>query len=323
VATLKADLAEIAALAGRHSVDRDAVSLVDDSALASLSQRDWSPLGALDAVRALIRDIDVHRDDDAQSIMPLATISVTEDMATCMRLHGLGWKSAYHDETLAYGLAPEDLPTMLTQRLRWAQGTIQVFFRENPLLQKALSIPQRLMYFATMWSYFSGFTALVYVAAPIIYLVFGVLPVQALSTDFFSRLIPFLLVNQLLFAVVGRGKRTWRGQQYSLALFPVWIASVTTAVANVFFHKPLDFAVTPKVRAESGKPRWDLVKPQLYVMGALVFASVIGLIRLAVGQATPLGTFTNLAWVVFDLAIFSIIIRAARYRGFTPAKEDA
>ncbi len=252
MAALNADLAEIAALAGRHSAERDAVSLVDESAMTRLAQRDWSPLGALDAVRAIVRDIDVHRDDDAQSIMPLATISVTEDMATCMRLHGIGWKSAYHDEVIAYGQAPEDLPTMLTQRLRWAQGTIQVFFRENPLLQKALSIPQRLMYFATMWSYFSGFTAVVYVAAPIIYLVFGVLPVQAISTDFFIRLIPFLLVNQLLFAVVGRGKRTWRGQQYSLALFPVWISSVTTAVANVFFRKPLDFAVTPRSAPRAG-----------------------------------------------------------------------
>ncbi|MDQ0745505.1 cellulose synthase (UDP-forming) [Clavibacter sp. B3I6] len=323
MAALNADLAEIQALAGAPASEEGAAPLVDERAMTRLAQRDWSPLGAIDAVRALISEIDVHRESDAQSIMPLATISVTEDMATCMRLHGLGWKTAYHDETLAYGLAPEDLPTMLTQRLRWAQGTIQVFFRENPLLQKALTIPQRLMYFATMWSYFSGFTAVVYVAAPMIYLVFGVLPVQALSSDFFIRLIPFLVVNQILFAVVGRGKRTWRGQQYSLALFPVWIASVTTAVGNVFFHKPLDFAVTSKVRGESGKPRWDLVKPQLWVMGLLVFSSAIGLIRLAVGQATALGTYTNIAWVVFDLAIFSIIIRAARYRGFTPAQEDA
>jgi cellulose synthase (UDP-forming) len=322
MAALNADLAEIRALAGATGTEEGAVPLVDERAMTRLAQRDWSPLGAIDAVRAMIAEIDMHRESDAQSIMPLATISVTEDMATCMRLHGLGWKTAYHDETLAYGLAPEDLPTMLTQRLRWAQGTIQVFFRENPLLQKALSIPQRLMYFATMWSYFSGFTAVVYVAAPMIYLVFGVLPVQALSTDFFIRLIPFLVVNQILFAVVGRGKRTWRGQQYSLALFPVWIQSVTTAVANVFFHKPLDFAVTPKVRTE-GKPRWDLVKPQLWVIGLLILSSVVGLIRLAVGQATPLGTLTNIAWVVFDLAIFSIIIRAARYRGFTPAQEDA
>ena len=57
--------------------------------------------------------------------MPLATISVTEDMATSMRLHAMGWESVYHHEVLAYGLAPEDLGTMLTQRLRWAQGTFR------------------------------------------------------------------------------------------------------------------------------------------------------------------------------------------------------
>jgi cellulose synthase (UDP-forming) len=45
---------------------------------------------------------------------------------------------------------------MLTQRLRWAQGTMQVPLRENPLLQRGLSLPQRLMYFSTMWSYLSG-----------------------------------------------------------------------------------------------------------------------------------------------------------------------
>src|SRR3712207_7376715 len=92
------------------------------------------------------------RDDEAQPLMPLATISVTEDMATCMRLHGLGWRTAYHDEVLADGLAPEDLQTMLVQRLRWAQGTVQVMFRENPLTQRGLTWPQRLMYFSTMWS---------------------------------------------------------------------------------------------------------------------------------------------------------------------------
>ena len=73
-------------------------------------------------------------------MMPMATISVTEDMATCMRLHALGWRSVYHHEVLAHGLAPEDLGTMLQQRLRWAQGTLQVMLKENPLVQKGLSI---------------------------------------------------------------------------------------------------------------------------------------------------------------------------------------
>ena len=289
--------------------------LFDDAALERLAGRDWSPLGALDTVRSLVARIDVDRGDEAQALMPMATISVTEDMATCMRLHGLGWRTAYHHEVLAEGLAPEDLKTMLVQRLRWAQGTVQVMLRENPLVQRSLSVPQRLMYWATMWSYLSGFAAVVYVAAPVVYLTLGILPVQTLSSQFFARLVPFLVVNQLLFFVIGRGQRTWRGQQYSLALFPVWIRSVTSAFGNVVLGRPLDFAVTPKTRQDAGRPPWHLVRPQLTVMAVLVVASAIGLVRLAAGQAQPLGTWVNLVWVVFDLAVFGVVIKAARYRG--------
>jgi cellulose synthase (UDP-forming) len=241
-------------------------------------------------------------------------------MATSMRLHGLGWRSAYHNEILASGLAPEDLETMLGQRLRWAQGTMQVFFRENPLLQFRLSVGQRLMYFGTMWSYLSGFPALVYVTAPVLCLAFGVIPVTAYSLDFFARFLPFLVLNQLLFWVVAAGRPTWRGQQYSLALFPVWIEAVTSAFQNVFLGRPLGFRVTSKTRLEGGRPRWDLVKPQLFVMGALVVALIVVGIRIAVGQAEGIAPYVNIAWVIYDLAVFSIIIRAVLYRG--PASKE-
>lgn len=318
LSTLQADLAVIAELEAMTSGAGEGLATLNPVALEQMAHRDWSPLGAVETVQALVDAVDVDRAGEAQPIMPLATISVTEDMATCMRLHGLGWRSAYHDEVLAHGLAPEDLSTMLTQRLRWAQGTVQVMFRENPLLQRALSWPQRLMYFGTMWSYLSGFAALVYIAAPVAYLTMGILPVQALSTDFFVRLVPFLIVNQLLFFVVANGRPTWRGQQYSLALFPVWIQSFTSAFGNVFLGRDLDFAVTKKTGASDEGPRWDLIKPQLIAMGALAGGVVVGLVRLAVGQAAAFGTLFNMVWVLFDLAIFSVIIRAALYRGFDP-----
>lgn len=318
---VQADLAVVAELGVLGSEGGDSLATISDEALDQMAHRDWSPLGAVETVQALVDAVDVDRGGEAQPIMPLATISVTEDMATCMRLHGLGWRTAYHDEVLAVGLAPEDLQTMLTQRLRWAQGTVQVLFRENPLTQKRLSWPQRLMYFATMWSYLSGFAAIVYIAAPVVYLTIGVLPVQAISTEFFIRLVPFLVVNQLLFFVVAAGRPTWRGQQYSLALFPVWIKSFTSAFGNVFLGRSLDFAVTPKTKRADESLRWDLVKPQLWAMGLLAAGAVIGVVRLAVGQATWLGTVFNIVWVVFDLVIFSVIIQAVRYRGFGDAAD--
>jgi len=259
--------------------------------------------------------------DEAQPVMPLATISVTEDMATAMRLHALGWRTVYHHEVLARGLAPEDLRSMLHQRLRWSQGTLQVMLKENPLTQRGLSVGQRLMYFATMWSYLAGFAAVVYIASPISYFALGILPVTTLGSDFMLRLIPFLLANQLLFTVVGWRVKTWRGQQYSLALFPLWIRACTTAISNVYLGRSLGFVVTPKTR-QAGAPAWGLIKPQLVAMGLLAAAGVLGIVRMAVGQADVTPTLVNLAWIVFDLVVLSVIVQAVRYRPEDDAVED-
>lgn len=321
MSAMEADLAEIAAM---DLGIEPGVAVPDNlnQAVEQLSDRAWSPLGALESVQAVLDAISVDRDDEAQPVMPLATISVTEDMATSMRMHAMGWQSVYHHEILAYGLAPEDLKTMLTQRLRWAQGTIQVLLRENPLAKKGMSLVQRLMYFATMWSYLSGFAAVVYFAAPIIYLTLGILPVTSLSFDFFIRFLPFMIVNQLLFAVVGRGVSTWRGQQYSLALFPTWIKACTTAARNVWFGRPLGFAVTPKARQDGG-PSWSLIRPQLIVMVLLAIAAIVGIVRLATGLNEPLGTFVNVVWVVFDLIVLSVLIKAVKYEGYVTEERNA
>jgi len=323
VAGLAADLAAIESLglADAGAGDEDHPPAVDLAGLDQLQRREWSPLAAVESVRALFRSLDVDLADEAQPLMPMATISVTEDMATAMRLHGMGWRSVYHHEILAHGLAPEDLGSMLHQRLRWAQGTLQVMLRENPFVQRGLSLAQRLMYGATMWSYLSGFAALAYVIAPVLYLFAGVRPVESFGEDFLWHLLPYLLVNQAVFFVVGYGVRTWRGQQYSLALFPLWIKACWTAIGNVWFGKGLGFVVTPKVRQE-GAPPWHVVRPQLFTMGLLAAAIVAGLVRLALGVApSATGTFVNVAWAVYDLVVFSVIIDAALYRG--PQPEDA
>ena len=296
--------------------DELGLTVIDDVALTRLAERDWSPLGAIESVRGLVKAVDVDRSDEAQPMMPLATVSVTEDMATCMRLHALGWKSVYHHEVLAHGLAPEDLGTMLQQRLRWAQGTIQVMLRENPLVQRGLSLGQRLMYFATMWSYLAGFAAVVYLVAPVVYLCFGVLPVHAYGLQFLEHFVPYMFFNQMLFLVVGYGVKTWRGQQYSLALFPVWIRACWTAAANVFLGRPLGFVVTPKTRGAGGaRFPWRLVLPQLTAIVVLVVACVIGVVRLWTGAATStIGTGVNVAWVGYDLLVMSVILQAALFR---------
>lgn len=314
VAAMQSDLAAIASLPIQP--DRELGTLVvDEVALARLADRDWSPLGAIGSVQALIRAVDVDRGHEAQALLPVQTVSVTEDMATAMHLHALGWRTVYHHERLAEGLAPDDLGTMITQRLRWAQGTLQGMLRENPLRLPGLSLGQRLMYFSTQWSYLAGFAAVVYLAAPVIFLCFGVLPVTAWTVEFFARFIPFQVVSQLLFLLAAHGVRTWRGQQYSLALFPVWIRATVTAAANVWWGRPLRFAVTPKTRQDT-TGSWRLVWPQLLAIALLVIAAVVGTVRAALGMAPWVGTTVNLLWVGYDLLVLSVIVQALRYRGY-------
>jgi len=312
LARIRAELQDIHGFDPASSDDLLAIS-DDDEALSALTSRATSPLLAIGVVRTLILTLDVDREDEAQPVMPLARISITEDMATAMRLHASGWQSVYHHEVLARGLAPEDLGSSLQQRLRWAQGTMQVMLRENPLLMRGLSLGQRLMYFATMWSYLSGFAIVVYLAAPMLYLLFNISPVRAYSVEFFGHLVPYLMANQLMFAAVGWGLPTWRGQQYSMALFPLWIRAVISAVGNVYFGRQLGFAVTPKTRQSGVYLR--LVLPQLLVILLLNVAVVWGLLRLALGytdEGVPI--LVNAFWICYDLAALGIVLRAATYR---------
>lgn len=314
LASIALDLSDLPGVEAGDAVAARLNGIMDDpAALTALTSRETSPLQAIAEIRELLLRVDVDRAFEAMPVMSLSTISVTEDMATAMRLHSLGYRSVYHPRVLVHGLAPEDLRTALQQRLRWAQGTIQVMLRENPLTYPGLKPMQRVMYFATMWSYLSGFFAVVYLSAPILYLILGWTPVTAYSDEFFWRLIPYLLVNQALFTVVAWGLPTWRGQQYSLALFPIWIKSVTSAIGSVHFGQKLGFVVTPKTR--QGGVSLRLVRPQLVFMVLLVIAVIFGLGRLALGaNGDGVPIVLNVLWAVYDLVALSAVLDATFHR---------
>ena len=305
-----ADLKDLAALGGENAkesleyLQRAQAQVVRDLARGVESGADSIGVSseALDSLSQVMPD-------EAIPIQPLATISITEDMATAMRLHAMGWKSCFHPEILAYGLAPEDLGSALSQRLRWAQGTIQVLLRENPLFIRGLSFPQRLQYATTMYSYFSGFFSLILILAPIIYLFTDIAPVSAWSVEFALRLIPFLLINKILFRYVAWGLSVWRGEQYSLALFPLWIQ----AVVSVFTGTKLKFVVTPKQR-QSGN-FLPLVWAQLLVVWLTVAAILYGMFSYIVGWNLRLeGILVNVFWGCYNIVTLSAIIQAAVYK---------
>jgi len=277
------------------------------------TMRDLSSLG-LEA--AAVEELDLTLSSEAQPVLPMATISVTEDMATAMRLHALGWKSAFHPEVLAYGLAPEDLRSALAQRLRWAQGTLQVLLRENPLSKRGLSLPQRIQYFTTMVSYFDGFASLAFILSPIVSLSTGLSPMRTPWLELLVWLGPYLAMNRAMYLYVTHGISVRRSEQYSLALFPLWIKAVLSTLAR----RSLAFVVTPK-RRQSGN-YLHLVWPQIATIALTALAIGYGCYALVFSaQGTPAGVAMNVFWGGYNIAMLLPIVRAAVFRppeGWTP-----
>jgi len=252
---------------------------------------------------------DERRLDEFDLVGGVSSDSITEDMNTAMRLHAAGWKSAYHHEELSEGLAPDDLSSTLKQKLRWAQGTIQVLLRENPITKSGLTFWQQLQYFQTMYSYFSGFATVVFIACPIIYFFTGIIPMHAYGSDFALHFIPAFILNRLTFMAASWGipaGELWRSEQYAIALFPLFIQSVW----SVFTGRSIKFQVTPKQRQSGVYLR--LVWPQLTIIALTILGMVWCIYRFAIGQLdNPWLYLLNGLWAVYNLSLLWVIIRAA------------
>lgn len=247
--------------------------------------------------------------DEFELIGGVSSNSITEDMNTAMRLHSAGWKSIYHHELLAEGLAPDDLSSTLKQRLRWAQGTIQVLVRENPLTKPGLTFWQRLHYFKTMYSYFSGFATVIFISCPIIYFFTGMTPVRTYGYDFALHFFPAFIVNRLTFLAASWGieaSEIWRSEQYAIALFPLQIQ----AVWSVLTGRPIKFQVTPKQR-QSGI-YFQLIWPQLIVFVLTILGILWSICRFAIGQIeAPWVYLINGAWAIYILSLLWSVIYAS------------
>lgn len=105
--------------------------------------------------------------------------TVTEDMDLGLRMKSLGYILRYHNKPLAVGLAPETFKDYLSQRLRWAAGTIQIFLFNRDVFFKSLNIPQKMFYLSGLIYYFFGFPRLIFLLSPMLYLLFDIRPLSA------------------------------------------------------------------------------------------------------------------------------------------------
>jgi len=253
-----------------------------------------------------------------------ATETITEDIHTTIRLHRRGWKTVYHNEVLAKGLAASDASQYQLQRNRWGTGAMQVLRIENPLFVSGLTVGQRLAYAATLLGWFDAWRTLGFLLLPALVLLTGEIPILADGRTFLLAFGATYALQQLAMYRLGRGAhRPILSIIFELVRMTPNLAATLTLVSR----RTPRFAVTPKGRMSLNRGRSDAPRPLLAVLAvSFVAATVYALALLGVlpisyryGWAAA-GAF---GWLVVNAWLVWIAIRRVRSLRFAAERRSA
>ncbi len=231
-----------------------------------------------------------------------ATETVTEDMHTSIKLHAKGWKSVYHRESLAYGLAAQELRPFHNQWLRWGIGTMQVFVKDNPLFIKGLTLPQRICYMSTITFYLDGFQKFIYYISPAIVLFTGVFPIMTNNLGLMIRFVPHLGLSLLAYEEMSQGYgKIFLIEQHNMTRFYVFMKSTLGLL-----KKKIAFSVTPKSGSEAVSPK--SLKPQIFVLSGNILA-VLWTVSFAPYKLAQSFVIINIFWALFNSGLAFLVIK--------------
>lgn len=214
----------------------------------------------------------VFRKVAIDSIGGLHQKSKSEDIWTSIILHSKGWKSVYIPTILAVGDTPETIESYTKQQQRWATGAFEILFRRNPLLDRSLSVDQRLQYFGTATFYFSGLVTFCLLLLPPLEIYLNLTPVNQ-NTPFLQWILFYagLYVMQIIMAVYTIGSFRWQTLLLSTASFPIY----TRAFANALRGKDTAWHVTG--RAGRANSPFQFILPQILTFVFLAVTACVGL----------------------------------------------
>ncbi len=174
----------------------------------------------------------------------IAVETVTEDAHTSLRMQMRGWNTAYINIPQAAGLATERLSGHIKQRIRWARGMIQVLRTDNPLFAPGLKFLQRICYFNAMTHFLYGLPRLIFLFAPLIYLILGHTNVPGYWAAILSYAFPHLVLSSMTNSrIQGQHRHSFWNEIYETVLAPYILLPTTLALVNPKFGS---FNVTAK-----------------------------------------------------------------------------
>ena len=182
--------------------------------------------------------------------------SVTEDVVTGYRMHNRGWRSIYcvTKRDAFRGTAPINLTDRLHQVLRWATGSVEIFFSRNNafLASSKMKLLQRIAYLNVGIYPFTSFFLIVYCFLPALSLLSGEFIVQSLNITFLVYLlvITITLCMLAILEIKWSGidlEEWWRNEQFWLiGGTSAHFAAVLQGLLKVIAGIEISFTLTSK-----------------------------------------------------------------------------
>ena len=250
----------------------------------------------------------------------IAVETVTEDAHTSLRMQMNGWNTAYINIPQAAGLATERLSGHVKQRIRWARGMIQILRTDNPLFAPGLKAAQRLCYFNAMTHFLYALPRLIFLTAPLIYLVLGHTNVPGYWAAILAYAFPHLILSSLTNSrIQGQHRHSFWNEIYETVLAPYIFLPTMLALLN---PKLGSFNVTAKGGVVN-RSFFDTRIAQPFLL--MLFLNFIGLLmaipRYFAINLWPFNTFydgthpgtivMNVIWTCFNIVILGVATAVA------------
>ena len=263
----------------------------------------------------------------------IAVETVTEDAHTSLRMQMKGWNTAYINIPQAAGLATERLSGHVKQRIRWARGMVQVLRLDNPLFAPGLSAAQRLCYFNAMSHFLYALPRLIFLTAPLIYLIFGHTNLPGYWAAIFAYALPHLLLSRMANSrIQGQHRHSFWNEIYETVLAPYIFLPTMLALIQPRagrFHVTAKGGVVDRSFFDTNIARPFLLLLGLNLTGLLcaiprfflfphagagprLLRSFLDVPARMYDGAHPGTIWMNVLWTVFNLIVLSVATAVAR-----------
>jgi cellulose synthase (UDP-forming) len=254
----------------------------------------------------------VLRRDALDEIGGIAVETVTEDAHTSLRMQMRGWGTAYINIPQAAGLATERLSAHVGQRIRWARGMIQILRTDNPLFAPGLKFPQRICYFNAMCHFLYAVPRLIFLTAPLIYLLLSHTNVPGYWAAILAYALPHLTLSNVTNSrIQGEHRHSFWNEIYETVLSPYILLPTMMALINPKLGK---FNVTAKGGVVK-RTFFDvkIAQPFLVMLMFNMAGLLVAIPRFFIWDRDRPGTvIMNVIWCCFNVIILGVCMAVAR-----------